>query len=221
MSHDPYANIGIGPRQDTVRRNAQPVGVHHAQPQSMQDAIAARSLFWLNVMREILTSLASESLRRPQLEASDLLQAAGDVESVEYEDEDNMFDGRLAVLTHAGERIPIADVQPIMTAGPNTTGDERELSMTVECTVFQITTPTGEIFTLPLEEMRGFHALTPQLMDRIKQSARGQEIGVSSDGAEPFGFAAFTSLAKNATVRQPGKSGEVPEHEDSRSGEKK
>lgn len=213
MTHNPYAQVGSGPMPGVLpAAHGRPNNRASTTPQNWQEAAAARSLFWSNVMREILTSLAAESLRRPKLEPSDLIGAAGDTEAVEYEDEDtDMFDGRLAVLTHAGERIPIADVQPIMTAGPNSNEDARALSMAVECTVFQITTPTGEIFTMPLAEMRGFHALTPNLMDRIKQSARDQEVGVASDGAEPFGFAAFTSLSKSATTSR---NGEVPPHED-------
>jgi hypothetical protein len=71
--------------------------------------------------------------------------------------------------------------------------------MEVECTVFQIRTPGGEVFTLPLEEMRTFHALTPELMRKLERAARREARRRGEAPGEeqiPFGFAAFTSLSR-------------------------
>jgi hypothetical protein len=108
-----------------------------------------------------------------------------------------LFDGRLAVITRRGERIPIADVFPLFACGIDTPR-ERVLSLALECTVFQIRTPAGEVYTLPLHEMGSFQALTPELMRRLSQMARKrQEQETGEKGLQqPFGFAAFTSLAR-------------------------
>ena len=74
---------------------------------------------------------------------------------------------------------------------------ERGLSIALECTVFQISTPDGHVYTLPLHEIRAFHALTPELMRRLERTARrrrGPIRGDEGEDAQPFGFAAFTSL---------------------------
>lgn len=145
---------------------------------SMADLAAARELFWNNVVREMLTSLSVMTLQRAQGDA-----ATG-----------SMFDGRMAVVTTQGKRIPIAAVTPLLACGFAGTDAERALSIALECTVFQIHTPAGEVFTVPLHEIRAVHSLSDELLRRMRQSARGQ----AGDGEEhePFGFAAFTSLAK-------------------------
>jgi len=139
-----------------------------------------RQRFWLHVMREILTSLSVSCLER---------RSAGPPKA---EDVD-LFDGRMAVLTHAGERIPIAEVHPLFACGIPTSEGARALSMAVECSVFQIRTPSGEVFTLPLHEMRGFHSMSAELMEALESQAKRL---VEPDGDEPFGFAAFTSLSR-------------------------
>jgi hypothetical protein len=108
-----------------------------------------------------------------------------------------LFDGRLAVMTRRGERIPIADVFPLFACGIDTPRD-RVLSLALECTVFQIRTPAGEVYTLPLHEMTTFHALSPELMRRLSQMARQrQEQETGQKGVQqPFGFAAFTSISR-------------------------
>lgn len=179
---------------------------------SMEDVAAARTLFWQNVMRQILTSLSVQSMNRQAVLAAQAREGdnavaqpspaapdgnAGEPNAAKGA-EDNLFDGRLAILTHAGERIPIADVVPLFACGINETETSRALSTAVECTVFQIRTPAGEVFTLPLEEMRAFHALTPELMQELERRSRAGEEEGSDEASlqEPFGFAAFTSLAK-------------------------
>lgn len=151
---------------------------------SYTESQAARDLFWHNVMRQILMSLSMQSLRQSTKKSPDGEPPPGS----------ELFDGRLAVLTHAGERIPIAMVHPVLACGIDTSDHTRSLSMAVECTVFQVRTPNGEVYTLPLHEMRGFHALSPELMKQIEEASHQMERG-HEEGSEPFGFAAFTSLA--------------------------
>jgi hypothetical protein len=156
-------------------------------PTTVEGVAATRELFWHNVMREILTSLSIASAARPRPGPGQPPPA-----------EDNLFDGRLAVLTHAGERIPIADVFPLFACGINTDGPQRALSLAVECTVFQVRTPDGQVFTMPLHEMRAFHALSPELMKALEETARRQAQAQEDGPAQPdrpFGFAAFTQLA--------------------------
>ncbi len=178
--------------------------IEHA---SMENVESARSLFWQNVMRQILTSLSVQSMNRhatsPRPDAAQAdPQAQATAEPSEGQVEqphDNLFDGRLAILTHAGERIAIADVVPLFACGINETEASKALSTAVECTVFQIRTPAGEVFTLPLHEMRAFHALTPELMQELEERSRAGEEEGSDEASlqEPFGFAAFTSLARS------------------------
>jgi hypothetical protein len=146
-----------------------------AASRSIQGVEAARELFWQNVMREILTSLS-------------VLCTMGRPESTE------LFDGRLAIITALGQRVPIASVFPLFACSIENGAGHRALSMAVECTVFQIRTPGGEVFTLPLHEMRGFHSLSEELIDQIRQQASQQS--ETDDDQEPFGFAAYTSLAR-------------------------
>jgi hypothetical protein len=139
-----------------------------------------RELFWHNVVSEFLTTLSA-------------LYARGGAAS---EDGDNPFDGRLAIITDTGVRVPIGAVTPVFACGVGGTREDRALSMAVECTVFEIITPTGESFTLPVHEVRALHALTPELIERIRREVGGSED--SPEGSEmPFGFAAFTSLARS------------------------
>jgi hypothetical protein len=153
-------------------------------PRALEGVTVARELFWQNVMREILTSL------------SVLSGAQTDGQPVV---EDDLFDGRLAIITQLGQRVPIAAVFPLFACGIDTSDLDRELSMAVECTVFQIRTPGGEVFTLPLHEMRAFHSLSEELLERIRKESA--EVGEAQPGEhEPFGFAAYTSLARTRLI---------------------
>lgn len=179
---------------------------------TMEDVVSARSLFWQNVMRQILTSLSVQSMNRQAHTHKPIANNAGTPGQVSSENaegqadhhDDNLFDGRLAILTHAGERIPIADVVPLFACGINETETAKALSTAVECTVFQIRTPAGEVFTLPLHEIRAFHALTPELMRELERRSREGEAEGSDEASlqEPFGFAAFTSLARTSDGAQ-------------------
>lgn len=130
---------------------------------------AARSLFWHNVVREMLTSLSMMQMQgsSPQL-----------------------FDGRIQVMTHGGERIPIGVVFPLFACSIPGTGKEHEASMAVECTVFRIQTPGGEVFTLPVHEIRGLASLTDELIKQLEQASMSRT-RPESEAPGPFGFAAF------------------------------
>lgn len=168
-------------------------------PLSPTHTVAARQLFWANVMREILTSLSTVSALRPAPDEVQTDEQKADAAAKGTPTYDpTLFDGRLAVLTHGGERIAIAAVYPVFACGINTPSD-RALSVALECTVFQINTPDGHVYTLPLQEIRAFHSLTPELMRRLERSAqRRQPRGPRAPkDSTPFGFAAFTSITQN------------------------
>ncbi len=130
-----------------------------------------RRLFWENVVREMLTGL-----------------------SMLRESQPDLFDGRIALLTRGGERIPVADVTPMFACGIPGSAAERAASIAVECTVFRIQTPGGEVFTLPLAEIRGLHTLTSELMQELEKEA-GEGAGEEGEGGgKPFGLAAFRSI---------------------------
>ncbi|MFG0285767.1 MAG: hypothetical protein ACF8R7_15230 [Phycisphaerales bacterium JB039] len=169
-------------------------------PLSPAEAEAARRLFWQNFMRQVLTALSVETMRRAERQRGLYYPADEDLPAKPegapaIPERGNLFDGRLAVLTHAGERIAIGEVSPVLACGLSDPG-RRALSMAVECSIFQIRTPTGEVFTLPLEQIRGFHALSPELLAHLEAVAREHEEPSVQEEELPFGFAAFTSLAQ-------------------------
>lgn len=120
-------------------------------------------------------------------------------------DPENIFDGRMAIITSLGQRIPIAAVQPVFACGVRGKHGPDWLSTTVECTVFEIRTPGGQAFTLPVHEVHCFHSLTPELLEHIRQAAQAAGGGPGDEAEQPFGFAAFTSLARSGREL-----GEVP-----------
>lgn len=153
-----------------------------------------RELFWQNVVREILSSLAATAaMFSGRLSAT----AAGAASTPAPEHE--LFDGRMAVITRLGQRIPIADVYPVFACSvPTSSGAaDRMLASDVQCTIFQIRTPSGEVYTIPLHEIVGVHALTEALMRKIEADAEGVGDEGGSQNLRPFGFAAFTSLARS------------------------
>ncbi len=157
---------------------------------SATELIALRDVFWNNVAQEMLNGLSVLSQQHPE-----------------------MFDGRFAVLTHGGERIPIARVDPIFACSLPFDKAEKRMSMAVQSTVFRVQTPAGEVFTIPLHEIRGLHALTPELIAKMQQ-ALGEE-GASSNGetgegstSKPFGLAAFAALPKKPLGPAPSEPGE-------------
>lgn len=156
----------------TRRRTSRAGGAEHHLP-AVSEVQQARELFWQNVVRELLTGLSMASGREPQL-----------------------MDGRFAIITRRGRRIPIAQVFPLFACSLTGGGAEHALAVAVECTVFRITTPDGEVFTLPLHEVRAIHSLTEELVKRLEQDAMET---MSRRGARstPFGFAAFTSEGRS------------------------
>lgn len=179
----------------------------HATGLSPSYVHGVRELFWQNVIREMLTSLSMAGMARDAaVEAAEhravrttIDTAEGRIAESHIQPEpppDDLFDGRLAIMTTTGTRIPIGRVMPLFACGIDTSSRERSLSVAVECTVFQVVTPTGEVYTLPLHEIRGFHALTPQLVEALRTQAMAAS--AEPDADEPFGFAAFTSLAREA-----------------------
>ncbi len=156
-----------------------------------------RSLFWEHVVREILTGLSIIGAKQQKL-----------------------FDGRMGVLTYGGERIPIGAVVPMFACSTIKGGAQtRTEAIAVECTVFRVRTPAGEIYTLPLKEIRGIHAMTPELMDQIeKESMTRLADRDSIDDPAPFGLAAFTTAyaedeeePESAEPTDPSGDDEVPE----------
>lgn len=197
----------------------QPAG-SELQPQALprMRATERREIFWQNVTREILNSLAAAAAASAgRLGATPSAAAAGGSPTAE------LFDGRMAVITRLGQRIPIADVVPVFAcstnprvaegtgAGPNQgrTPHEQRLADDVQCTVFQIRTPTGEVYTLPVSEIASIHALSEQLIQKLAEAAQAENsvLEGGADGAEaavPFGFAAFTSLARSQEESETG-----------------
>ncbi|MBC7835715.1 MAG: hypothetical protein H7Y88_11540 [Phycisphaerales bacterium] len=149
-------------------------------PIDLEQVSFARELFWHNVVREMLTSLGQMQRDSEQ---------GGPKNGADAE----LFDGRTAVITRGGERIPIAEVAPLFAFGLTGQGGQREAAMAVECTVFRIRTPGGEVFTMPVSEVRAIHSLTPQLVKELEQSAIENVTRQTGEDAEggPFGFAAF------------------------------
>lgn len=174
----------------------------HREPQhptlDLTSLAQARELFWQNVMREMLTSL---SMQRSRLDAR--IESFADAEArglappeAQPADPPTLegFDGRMAIVTTQGERIPIADITPLFACSIGGTMRERALSEDVQCTVFQIRTPSGEVYTFPIQEIRGFHALSEEAMQALQNEA-AEATGDGTISGAPFGFAAFTSLA--------------------------
>ncbi len=149
-----------------------------------------REAFWSNVVREILSALSAAAATSGRLKSS----AGGAAMSAAPDHE--MFDGRMAVITRLGQRIPIADVFPVFACSVQHTQSDRMLSGDVQCTVFQIRTPAGEVYTLPLHEIVAVHSLSEELLLKMEAAAENMNDSDEKDG-RPFGFAAYTSLAKS------------------------
>lgn len=158
------------PKDPTPRSAPTPISAKddRRDPSRTRDV---RAVFWQNVVQQVLTTFNQRAARRPEL-----------------------ADGRMAVLTRGGERVAIKAVHPLFACTVHVSPMDRALSELVQCTVFEIHTPAGEVLTLPLEEIRGVHVLTEELAQELKAAAG--EGGDAADDSEPFGYAAFTSLAR-------------------------
>ena len=177
--------IERGQQQEHARLNAPSHGHFHPTPDSLMMAadsvLRTRELYWHNVVREMLNSLSIMCQGKPEL-----------------------FDGRFAILTRSSERIAIGRIFPLFACSIPNSPWEVEASMAVQCTVYRIITPEGEVFTLPLHEIRAIHSLTPELVEQLQKEAEAQSAGEediegdSETSTRPFGLAAFTSLPRPA-----------------------
>lgn len=137
--------------------------------------VETRTLFWHNVVREMLNDLSILCQMKPEL-----------------------FDGRFGVVTHQGVRVGIKSIFPLFACSVPGIGEsswEREASIAVQCTVFRIATPDGEIYTLPVHEVAAVHAMTPELIEQLAKAEAQTEDGDPKE-SRPFGLAAFTSLPR-------------------------
>lgn len=148
-----------------------------------------RDVFWQNVCREILMALAAAASH-----ASGRLDEGPAAAENSPSPVNELFDGRMGLITTLGQRIPIADVVPMFAYSMAGCADDRARSGDVQCTVFRITTPTGETYTLPISQIVGVHSLSASLIEQIEDSEEGQE---DEQGRIPFGFGAYTSLARS------------------------
>lgn len=189
------AGVRLPVRRQAAKSAAKKNGASgHTNPaELLTPTMRARELFWFNVVREILMSLWSASQKpstwKVESSGASSTPAPNDAAA-------DLLDGRFSVVTNTGLRVPIAQVQPVFGCGVlGKENREHWLSQAVECTVFQIRTPQGEVFTLPVHAVRAFHSLSEESMDQLGKSARGN----NDEGPEaPFGFAAYTSLARSA-----------------------
>ncbi len=175
---------------------------------ALQELSLRRELFWQNVMREILNSLAAAAAHATGRLSPTPAGAAMSATPLE-----EMFDGRMAVVTRLGQRIPIADVFPVFACSVPTTSIDHSIAADVQCSVFQIRTPGGEVYTLPIHEIVAFHTLSEELLRQMEAAAAssGEENGAGQ--GLPFGFGAFTSLADSERLNRNSANGEESESE--------
>ncbi len=133
-----------------------------------------RTLYWQNVVREMLNDLSIMCQVRPDL-----------------------FDGRFGIVTNQGVRVGIKSIFPLFACSIPGTSWEREASVAVQCTVFRIATPDGEIYTLPVHEVAAVHSMTPELIEQLSKAEQEAEGEPEEIEKRPFGLAAFTALPKS------------------------
>ena len=150
------------------------------------DPLETRELYWQHVLAQMLSTLSVVSLT-PRSDQSTPHDTAEPHE---------LLDGRFAVITQQGMRIPIAEVHPLFACSVHGTAADRSLSTEVQCTIFRIRTPNGETYTLPLQEIRGIHALSSEMLQQLENEAERRQTPGGGHPDSPFGFAAYTSLAR-------------------------
>lgn len=158
------------PAPEPVALAAAITGIAPPPIPTMSRVVEQRTAYWQNVVREMLAAFAILAHRMPQI-----------------------TDGRVSIVTSLGERIPLAGVEPLFPCTVVSDPRERQLCITVQCTVFNIRTPLGEVVTVPLHEITSVRVLSDELLRELE--AAFNESGAKPEN-EPFGFAAFTSLAK-------------------------
>ena len=100
----------------------------------------------------------------------------------------------MGVITTLGQRIPIADITPVFACSMSGCPEDRSISGDVQCTIFRINTPTGESYTLPISQIIGVHSVSESLLDHLSEN----EAAINEEESRvPFGFAAYTSLARS------------------------
>jgi len=169
-----------------------PAPVHYPDPYPVARVQIRRDVFWQNVCREILMGLAAaaaESAGRTGTGPTDAQMSPSPTSE--------LFDGRMAVMTASGQRIPIADVYPVFAYSMVGNDEVRSRSDDVQCTVFRITTPGGENFTLPISQIISIHSLSQSLIEKMEQAQELLKGPGEEDDRVPFGFAAYTSLARS------------------------
>ncbi len=193
---NPRKKPAIPSRSKLARSSAAP----QIPPLRPEQVVSMRDLFWQNVLREMLTSL---SVLSQQVAGAPPAQTPPAPTGDAIAADPALFDGRLAIITKGGDRIAIASIIPLFACGVSAPAS-RDLALAIECTIFQIRTPDGHVFTIPLQEIRTFHALSPEVMTRLEKAARRRAAKrESADDAPPFGFAAFTSLTRGSLPAEP------------------
>ncbi len=161
-------------------------------PQSMR-VQARRDLFWSNVVRDSLMALASAAANSSARLSPTPTAAQHSTSPV-----DDLFDGRMGIITSLGQRIPIADIFPVFACSSVGSRADRERSADVQCTIFRVTTPTGETYTLPISQIIGIHSLSEDLINQLESASEElREQEMENGNRVPFGFAAYTSLARS------------------------
>lgn len=186
------------PSPPTPAYGQTPAGtIHPHRPHTADLVQVRRDVFWQNVVREVLLALAAAAAT----DSGRISPTAAGAASSPSPTAD-LFDGRMAVITTLGQRIPIGDVVPVFAVSAPGTLEDRVRSNDVQCTVFRIRTPSGESYTLPITQIVGVHALSDQLADQLEQAAQSMEDTDEDGNRLPFGFAAYTSLARSESETQ-------------------
>lgn len=154
---------------------------------------ARRDQFWSNVLRDTLMAMASAAASSSARLSPTPTAAQHSILPV-----DELFDGRMGIITSLGQRIPIADIFPVFACSAVGSQDDRERSADVQCTVFRITTPSGETYTLPISQIIGIHSLSEDLVKQLEAATEDlqDEDHAGSQGL-PFGFGAYTALSRS------------------------
>lgn len=163
---------------------------------------ARRDLFWSNVVRDSLMAMASAAAS-----SSARLNPGPAAAQHSMKPVDDLFDGRMGIITSLGQRIPIADIFPLFACSSTGSQQDRERSTDVQCTVFRITTPTGESYTLPLSQIIGIHSLSESLVKQLESASEHMQEEEHPGERLPFGFAAYTSLARSERENE-----QIPTH---------
>jgi len=173
-------------------------------PQAMR-VQARRDQFWSNVVRDSLMAMSSAA-------ASSSARLGPTPSAAQHSTKpiDDLFDGRMGIITTLGQRIPIADIFPVFACSAVGSMADRERSADVQCTIFRITTPTGETYTLPISQIIGIHSLSEDLVRQLEDASEDMQDDKSNDTERlPFGFAAYTELSRSearskAEQQEPG-----------------